>query len=99
MSDQLELTVEPCWWCRRPHEYLCDQPLRGSGEIVTCDARMCEEHARLLLRGHICARPAPCEAFELHRCPYCEEHQGQVLHRVQAEQHRAAARAHGWAPA
>lgn len=35
-----------CRWCARPRTKLCDYPLRGAKKGKTCDAPLCDAHAR-----------------------------------------------------
>lgn len=85
-----------CWWCGLPADLLCDSVLSTVDTTETCDAPMCSTCAAEVGRGTVCGSGG-CEAFVLHRCPYCTQRRLGHGHCVTPfpGEHRAAALQHG----
>lgn len=72
-----------CRWCDQAATLLCDGT-KGSPLIVkdgkraaapTCDAPMCEKHAKTIARGLACSRGCKgggCHPFTIDYCPDCQ---------------------------
>jgi hypothetical protein len=62
-----ERSKTPCRWCSRVHTKLCDYPLGGIKKGKSCDAPICDQHAREIGPDrHLC--PPHREMWERDGC-------------------------------